>query len=58
MSVLRPSGFDTDYLVSKFNYYGFEFNLYVSICVEVIFFTDVIGILTGVGTERELNRIG
>jgi len=59
MSVLRAFDFDIDYLVGKFSYCGLSsIYLFPSVLKSFFFVTNVIGILTGVGIERELNRTG
>lgn len=58
---------DTYFLVGKFHYYDIYFSFFNDICVGSVqynlvdyvnFHTDVIGVLTGVGTEREIDRNG
>ena len=60
-STIKAPGFDIDYLVSKY------INIFSSLClnfyscyifIHVIFFLDVIGKFTSVGTERELEKSG
>ena len=69
LSLLTTIRFDTDYLVGKLIFIVFVPFFFFNICLFVIFFknfnmifmnyyVDILGLLVGVGTERELQVDG
>ena len=58
MSVIRAPSFDTDYFVGKFTIMVLVQHICFHMCLHNFLLPDVIGLLTGVGTEREINRTG